>query len=98
MAFLQEWLKSYPPHNTFVNEDDEIFKLFRNGEIDLVVNTPTKGNDSKRDGFRMRRIAIESSIQILTSLDTVRAMADIVSKQVTIDQTDIYDMGARRHE
>ena len=46
----------------------------------------------------MRRIAIESSIQILTSLDTVRAMADIVSKQVTIDQTDIYDMGARRHE
>ena len=89
---------STPPNNKFVNEDDEIFKLFRNGEIDLVVNTPTKGNDSKRDGFRMRRIAIESSIQILTSLDTVRAMADIVSKQVTIDQTDIYDMGARRHE
>ena len=89
---------STPPHNKFVNEEDEIFRLFRNGEIDLVVNTPTKGNDSKRDGFRMRRIAIESSIQILTSLDTVRAMADIVSKQVTIDQTDIYDMGARRHE
>ena len=89
---------STPPHNKFVNEDDEIFKLFRNGEVDLVVNTPTKGNDSKRDGFRMRRIAIESSIQILTSLDTVRAMADIVAKQVTTEQTDIYDMGARRHE
>ena len=89
---------SVPPHNKFVNEEDEIFKLFRNGEVDLVVNTPTKGNDSKRDGFRMRRIAIESSIQILTSLDTVRAMADIVAKQVTTDQTDIYDMGARRHE
>ncbi len=89
---------STPPHNKFVNEEDEIFKLFRNGEIDLVVNTPTKGNDSKRDGFRMRRIAIESSVQILTSLDTVRAMADIVAKQVTTDQTDIYDMGAKRHE
>ncbi|MBE6022346.1 MAG: carbamoyl-phosphate synthase large subunit [Cellulosilyticum sp.] len=89
---------SIPPANKFINEEDEIFKLFRSGEIDLVVNTPTKGNDSKRDGFRMRRIAIESSIQILTSLDTVRAMADIVAKQVTTDQTDIYDMGARRHE
>ena len=89
---------STPPANHFINEDDEIFKLFRSGEVDLVVNTPTKGNDSKRDGFRMRRIAIESSIQILTSLDTVRAMADIVAKQVTPEQTDIYDMGARRHE
>ena len=89
---------STPPRNKFVNEEDEIFKLFRNGEIDLVVNTPTKGNDSKRDGFRMRRIAIESSVQILTSLDTVRAMADIVAKQITTDQTDIYDMGAERHE
>ena len=89
---------STPPHNKFVNEDDEIFQLFRNGEIDLVVNTPTKGNDSKRDGFRMRRIAIESSVQILTSLDTVRAMAAIVEKQMTANETDIYDMGERRHE
>ena len=89
---------SEPPYNKFINEEDEIFKLFRSGAVDLVVNTPTKGNDSKRDGFRMRRIAIESSIQILTSLDTVRAMADIVAKQVTIEETDIYDMGVRRHE
>lgn len=84
-----------PPANKFINETDEIFQLFRNGEIDLVVNTPTKGNDSKRDGFRIRRLAIESSVQILTSLDTVRAMAEIIAQQVTTDQTDIYDMGAR---
>lgn len=84
--------------NKFVEETDEIFKLLRSGEIDLVVNTPTKGNDSKRDGFKIRRLAIESSIQILTSLDTVRALADIVSKQMTTEQTDIYDMGVSRHE
>lgn len=82
----------------FVNEEDEIFQLIRSGEIDLVVNTPTKGNDSKRDGFRMRRIAIEASVQILTSLDTVRAMADIVEKQITTAQAGIYDMGEARHE
>ena len=82
----------------FVEETDEIFKLLRSGEVDLVVNTPTKGNDSKRDGFKIRRLAIEASIQILTSLDTVRALADIVSKQMTTEQTDIYDMGVGRHE
>ena len=82
----------------FVNEDDEIFKLIRSGEIDLVVDTPTKGNDSKRDGFRIRRIAVEASVQILTSLDTVRAMADIVEKQVTTEESGIYDMGVSHHE
>ncbi|WP_054739078.1 carbamoyl-phosphate synthase large subunit [Cellulosilyticum ruminicola] len=82
----------------FVNEDDEIFKLIRSGEIDLVVDTPTKGNDSKRDGFRIRRIAVEASVQIFTSLDTVRAMADIVEKQVTTEESGIYDMGVSHHE
>ncbi len=80
----------------FVNDDDEIVKLLRSGEINLVVNTPTKGNDSKRDGFKIRRLAIEDSIQILTSLDTFRALAVILSKQMTTDQTDVYDMGAGR--
>ncbi len=72
---------------------DEIIKVIRSGEVNIVVNTPTKGNDSKRDGFKIRRAAIESSLQILTSLDTLRAMADIVEKQIRTDDTNIYDMG-----
>jgi carbamoyl-phosphate synthase large subunit len=77
---------------------DEIINVIRSGEVNLVVNTPTKGNDSNRDGFKIRRAAIEASLQIVTSLDTLKAMADIVEKQITIEETNIYDMGAGSHE
>jgi len=77
---------------------EEILEVIRSGEVNLVVNTPTKGNDSKRDGFKIRRAAIESSLQILTSLDTLGAMADIVENQMTTQQAQIYDMGVGKDE
>jgi len=77
---------------------DDIINLIRGGEVNLVVNTATKGNDSKRDGFKIRRAAIEASLQILTSLDTLGAMASIVEKQIRTEDTDIYDMGVNQHE
>ncbi|OOB78539.1 MAG: carbamoyl phosphate synthase large subunit [Epulopiscium sp. Nele67-Bin001] len=72
---------------------NEILELIRSGEIDLLVNTPTKGNDSTRDGFKIRRLAIESSLQIVTSLDTLSAMADIAIKGLSADEVEIYNMG-----
>lgn len=75
---------------------DEIIEVIRSGEIDLLVNTPTKGNDAGRDGFKIRRHAIEASVQIVTSLDTFRAMADIAENDLTVEQTDIYNMGENR--
>ncbi len=77
---------------------EEILDTIRSGAINLVVNTPTKGNDSKRDGFKIRRAAIEAGLQIITSLDTLGAMADIVENQITTTQVDIYDMGANGDE
>ncbi|MGL4363482.1 MAG: carbamoyl-phosphate synthase large subunit [Cellulosilyticaceae bacterium] len=76
----------------------ELIDLIRSGEIDLLVNTPTKGNDSKRDGFKIRRHAIESSLQIVTSLDTLNAMADIVENNLTVEDTTIYNMGEKADE
>ena len=77
---------------------NEIIDLIRSGEVDLLVNTPTKGNDSTRDGFKIRRHAIESSLQIVTSLDTLAAMADIASRDLTIAQTGIFNMGDKQDE
>ncbi|OON96586.1 MAG: carbamoyl phosphate synthase large subunit [Candidatus Epulonipiscioides saccharophilum] len=74
-------------------ENEELLNLIRSGKIDLLVNTPTKGNDKERDGFKIRRLAIESSVQIITSLDTLSAMADIAQKDVDIDKVDIYNLG-----
>ena len=42
-------------------------------KIDLVINTVTHGQQVKRDGFIIRRAAVENGIPCFTSLDTVRA-------------------------
>ena len=41
-------------------------------EIDIILNTPTKGNDKNRHGFRLRRKATEHRIPIFTSIDTAK--------------------------
>lgn len=64
-----------------------ILDIIRNKEVDLVINTPTKGNDSTRDGFKIRRTAIEFQTDIMTSLDTVRAMVAV--KRMDMDHMPI---------
>lgn len=44
------------------------------GEVSLVVNTLTKGKIPARDGFQIRRAAVELGLPCFTSLDTARAM------------------------
>ena len=44
------------------------------GEVDLVIDTPTIGRDKSRDGFLIRRNAIETGVTCLTSLDTAAAL------------------------
>lgn len=62
-----------------------ILDAIRSGIIDLVVNTPTKANDSSRDGFRIRRTAAECSVNIITSIDTFRAFVSVIEKGITIE-------------
>jgi len=54
----------------------DILDIIQSGRISLVVNTPTKGRQQERDGFKIRRKAVESSIPCLTSLDTARAVLE----------------------
>ena len=46
----------------------------KNNKIDLVIDTPTQGRDKSRDGFLIRRTAIETGVNCLTSLDTANAL------------------------
>jgi len=48
--------------------------LILDGQVDLVIDTPTHGRDKSRDGFLIRRNAIETGCTCLTSLDTARAL------------------------
>jgi len=51
-----------------------ILDLVREGQAQFVVNTLTKGKAPERDGFRIRREAVENGVVCMTSLDTVRAL------------------------
>ncbi len=46
----------------------------RAGQVHLVVNTLTRGKAPERDGFQIRRAAVEHGVPCLTSLDTARAL------------------------
>ncbi|MCR4434347.1 MAG: carbamoyl-phosphate synthase large subunit [Clostridiales bacterium] len=54
----------------------DILDLIQSGSIGLVINTPTKGREPERDGFKIRRKAVETSIPCLTSLDTAKAVLE----------------------
>lgn len=70
-----------------------ILDLIRSGMIDLAINTPTKANDVTRDGFRIRRAAIEASVPVLTSLDTAKGLLGIVQANLQHENTQIYNLG-----
>jgi carbamoyl-phosphate synthase large subunit len=54
--------------------DDEILRIVRSGRCAAVVNTPTMGKTVDRDGFLIRRAAVEARVPCLTSLDTALAV------------------------
>jgi len=55
-----------------------ILDLIRDGQAHFVVNTLTKGKAPERDGFRIRREAVENGVVCMTSLDTVRALLNML--------------------
>lgn len=50
----------------------------QDGKIHLVINTLTKGLKPERDGFRIRRTAVEHGVPCLTSLDTAKSMLEVL--------------------
>ncbi|MEI7026776.1 carbamoyl-phosphate synthase large subunit [Paenibacillus sp. y28] len=60
--------------NKLSEGNPNILDLIRNGEAHFVINTLTKGKTPERDGFRIRREAVENGVVCMTSLDTVRAL------------------------
>ena len=63
-----------------INDGDHtITELIRSGEVTLVVNTITGGKGVLQDGFEIRRVAVETRIPCLTSLDTASALASSLS-------------------
>ncbi len=57
-----------------------VVDYIRGNKIDVVINTLTKGKIPQRDGFQIRRAAVELNLPCLTSLDTTKAVLDVMQK------------------
>lgn len=55
-----------------------LLDVIHKGEANIVLNTLTKGKTPERDGFRIRREAVENGAVCLTSLDTAKALLHVL--------------------
>ena len=60
-----------------------LLDLILGHEIDLVIDTPPQGVEHSRDGFLIRRTAIETGVNVLTAMDTATALV------TSLENTDI---------
>jgi len=65
-----------------------LLDIIRSGMIDLMIDIPKTGNDIYSDSFKIRRTAIECSMTLMTSLDTVGALVDVFEKQYDANSVD----------
>ena len=61
------------PVNRITQEAPTLMDLLLEHQIDLIIDTPTR-DDKQKDGFIIRRTAIETGVSCLTSLDTANAL------------------------
>ena len=67
-------VKATPVHK-IEQESPNLLDLILGHEIDLVIDIPQQGAERSRDGFVIRRNAIETGVNVLTSIDTAAALA-----------------------
>ncbi len=73
-------------------ESPNIIDKLKTKDIDIVINTATKANDTQRDGFKIRRTAIEYGVEVLTSLDTLNAVIRIMEEKVHEKDIEVIDI------
>ncbi len=76
--------------NKITQESPNIMDLILGHKIDLVIDTPTQGRDKSRDGFLIRRNAIETGVHCLTAMDTANAL--VTSLETASDALTLVDI------
>ncbi len=81
--------------NKITQESPNVMDLILGHKIDLVIDTPTQGNgDKSRDGFLIRRNAIETGVYCITAMDTANALASsLETAEKTLTPVDISKIG-----
>ena len=82
--------------NKIHQESPTVMDLILGHRIDLVIDTPTQGRDKSRDGFLIRRTAIETGINCLTSLDTAKALLTSLEAKEQQEELNLIDIAGMR--
>ena len=69
--------------NKIEQSTPNLMDLILGHKIDLVIDTPPQGVEHSKDGFVIRRSAIETGVNVLTAIDTAKALI------TSLENTDI---------
>jgi carbamoyl-phosphate synthase large subunit len=65
----------------------DALSLMRQGDVQLIINTPTEASGARRDGYMMRRLAVELEIPIFTTIQGARAAVMAMEHAIKNDMT-----------
>ncbi len=78
--------------NKISQESPNVMDLILGHKIDVVIDTPTQGRDKSRDGFLIRRNAIETGVYCITAMDTANALAESLEHATASEKLDLIDI------
>ena len=67
------------------NESPDALGLMRRGEIRLVINTPTNSTGARRDGYMMRRLAVDLNIPFIATVQAAQAAVQAIEESFAGD-------------
>ena len=81
-------------HRISEHGSPDALSLMRKGEVQLVINTPTEASGARRDGYMMRRLAVELEIPFFTTIQGARAavmaMEHASKKEMTVNDLSFF--------
>jgi carbamoyl-phosphate synthase large subunit len=64
--------------NKIGRAERDLLDDIKDGNVQLIINTITRGKNVESDGFKMRRAAVENGVVCMTSLDTTKALLEAI--------------------
>ncbi|QST01521.1 carbamoyl-phosphate synthase large subunit [Pontibacillus sp. ALD_SL1] len=69
------------------SEEQTVLDVVQRGQVHMVINTLTTGKQPRKDGFRIRREAVEHGLPCMTSLDTASAILRVIESMTFTAQS-----------
>ena len=72
---------------------EDVLKYVGTGEVDILINTPTRGNNMESQGFRLRQKAAEHKVPAFTCIDTAKAFLTAIEVKKNGENVEYRSMG-----